>query len=70
MKDGRDRQKVTYNKRVELNDDFQALWNKISQKTRYSVEFKTSELVTLAVGKMNTMAEIKSVLIEITKRGV
>lgn len=68
MKDGRDRQKVTYNKRVELNDDFQALWNKISQKTRYSVEFKTSELVTLAAGKMNTMAEIKPVLIEITKR--
>lgn len=68
VKDGRDRQKVTYNKRVELNDDFQALWNKISQKTRYSVEFKTSELVTLAAGKINTMAEIKSVLIEITKR--
>ena len=68
VKDGRDRQKVTYNKRVELKDDFQALWDKISQKTRYSVEFKTAELVTLAAGKVNTMAEIKPVQIEITKR--
>ncbi len=68
VKNGRDRQKVTYNKRVELNTDFQALWNKISQKTRYSVEFKTSELVTLAAGKVSSMAEIKPVLIEITKR--
>ena len=68
VKNGRDRQKVTYNKRVELNTDFQALWNKISQKTRYSVEFKTAELVTLAAEKVNTMAEIKSVQIEITKR--
>ena len=68
VKDGRKREKVSYDKRVELNDDFQALWNKISQKTRYSVEFTTSELVTLAAGKINTMAEIKRVLIEITKR--
>ena len=68
VKNGRDRQKVSYNKRVELNTDFQALWNKISQKTRYSVEFKTSELVTLAAGKVSSMAEIKSVQIEITKR--
>ena len=68
VKNGRDRQKVSYNKRVELNDDFQTLWDKISQKTRYSVEFKTSELVALASGKVNTMAEIKPVQIEITKR--
>ena len=68
VKNGRDRQKVSYNKRVELNTDFQVLWNKISQKTRYSVEFKTSELVTLAAGKINIMAEIKPVQIEITKR--
>jgi type III restriction enzyme len=68
VKNGRDRQKVSYNKRVELNTDFQVLWDKISQKTRYSVEFKTAELVTHAAGKVNTMAEIKPVLIEITKR--
>ncbi|MEI6653050.1 MAG: restriction endonuclease subunit R, partial [Chlorobiaceae bacterium] len=68
VKNGRDRQKVSYNKRVELNDDFQALWDKIRQKTRYSVEFKTAELVTLAAGKISTMTEIKPVLIEITKR--
>ncbi len=68
VKNGRDRQKVSYNKQVKLNDDFKALWDKISQKTRYSVEFKTAELVTLAAGKVSSMAEIKPVLIEITKR--
>ncbi len=68
VKDARKREKVSYNKRVELNDDFQTLWDKISQKTRYSVEFETAELVRLSVGKINSMPEIKPVLIEITKR--
>ncbi|MBM3422627.1 MAG: DEAD/DEAH box helicase family protein [Chlorobi bacterium] len=68
VRDGRKREKVLYNKRVELNDDFRILWNKISQKTRYSVAFETSELVKLAAEKIGSMAEIKPVLIEITKR--
>jgi type III restriction enzyme len=68
VRDGRKREKVLYNKRVELNDDFRILWNKISQKTRYSVAFETSELVRLAAEKIGSMAEIKPVLIEITKR--
>jgi len=68
VRDGRTREKVLYNKRVELNDDFRILWNKISQKTRYSVAFETSELVRLAAEKIGSMAEIKPVLIEITKR--
>ena len=68
VQNGRDRKKVTYNKRVELNPDFKELWNKISQKTRYSVEFKTEDLIKIAVLKINEMAEIKAVQIEITKR--
>lgn len=70
VKNGRDRQKVTYNKRVELNEEFKILWSKISQKTRYSVEFRTEELVTLAVSKIRQMAEIKQVSIEITRRNL
>lgn len=70
VKDARKRQKVTYNKRVELNPDFKILWDKISQKTRYSVEFKSEELINLASDKLNKMAEIKSVQIEITKRNL
>ena len=67
-KDARKRQPVAYNKRVELNPDFKELWARISQRTRYSVEFKTDELVKLAVGKIKSMAETKAVQIEITKR--
>lgn len=68
VKDGRTRRKVAYNKRVELNPDFKKLWDKISQKTRYSVEFKTAELIERAVEKLKDMPEIKQVQIEITKR--
>jgi len=68
VKDARKRQPVSYNKRIELNPDFKILWDKISQKTRYSVEFKTEELVKLAADKINKMAEVKKVQIEITRR--
>jgi type III restriction enzyme len=65
---GRDRKKVVYSKRVELNPEFKILWDKISQKTRYSVEFETADLVKRAVDKIKVMTEIKKVQIEITKR--
>ncbi len=68
VKDARKRQNVSYNKRVELNADFKTLWDKISQKTRYSVEFKTEKLIELASTKIKNMADIKPVKIEITKR--
>lgn len=68
VKDARKRQKVTYSKRVELNPDFKELWNKLSQKTRYSVEFETQKLIDLAANKATEMPEIKAIQIEITKR--
>jgi len=68
VKDARKRQSVSYNKRIELNADFKILWDKISQKTRYSVEFQTEKLVDIASDKIKTMPEIKRVQIEITKR--
>ena len=68
VKDARKRQKVTYNKRIELNSDFKILWDKISQKTCYSVEFKTEKLIELAALKIKEMAEIKAVQIDITVR--
>ncbi|HHT9146652.1 MAG TPA: restriction endonuclease [Candidatus Wunengus sp. YC61] len=68
VKDARKRQSVTYNKRVELNPDFKTIWDKISQKTRYSVEFKTNDLIKLATDKIKKMADIKQVQIEITRR--
>lgn len=68
VKDARQRRKCSYNKRVELNPDFKALWDKISQKTCYSVEFKTDDLVKLSTDKIKNMAEVKKVQIEITRR--
>lgn len=68
VKDGSKQKPVNYNKRVELNPDFKALWDKISQKTRYSVEFQTGILIERAADKIKKMAETKAVQIEITKR--
>src|SRR3990170_2508397 len=68
VKDARKREHVSYNKRIELNPDFKMLWDKISQKTRYSVEFETRKLIELAAGKIRSMAEIKAVQIEVTRR--
>lgn len=69
VKDGRKRERVTYNKRVELNPDFKALWEKISQKTRYAIAFNTQELIDLASHKLQLMPTIPpvSLLIEHTQ---
>ena len=70
VKDARKRETVRYNKRVELNPEFKALWDKISRKTRYSVEFRSEELVGRAVEKLSKMPPIRPVRIEVTKRTV
>ncbi len=44
------------------------MWDKISKKTKYSVEFKTEELIKRAVDKIKLMSEIRRVQIEVTKR--
>ena len=69
MKDARGRTPVTYNKRVELNPDFKALWEKIRQKTRYAIAFCTQELIDLASHKLQTMPKIQpvSLMIEHTQ---
>jgi type III restriction enzyme len=66
----RERKTLKYNKRVELNDDFKALWDKINKKTRYSVKFSTSDLISRAVEKIKKMEEIEPVKILIDKTQV
>lgn len=68
VKNARTRRLVSYNKRVELNADFKELWDKIKQKTKYSVEFKTHELIEAAVKEVKRMQPTQAVRIEITKR--
>ena len=66
----RDRRELKYNKRVELNEDFRVLWQKISKKTRYSVEFKTAGLIESAAQKIQGMEKIHPVSILIDKTEV
>ena len=68
VENARNRQKISYNKRVELNPDFKILWDKISKRTRYSVEFKTNVLVKHAINQIKKMPEIVPVKIRGFKR--
>ncbi len=70
VENARKRQKISYNKRVELNPDFKILWDKISKRTRYSVEFKTGVLIEHAVNKINKMVDIVPVHIKVSKRSL
>lgn len=69
VKDVRKRAPVSYNKRVELNPDFNSLWQKISQKTRYAIAFGTQQLIDLASHKLRAMPVIQpvSLLVEHTQ---
>ncbi|MDD2630494.1 MAG: DEAD/DEAH box helicase family protein [Limnochordia bacterium] len=66
----RERRTLRYNKRVELNEDFKILWEKISRRTRYSVEFDTEELIERAASKIQHMERIQPVRILIDKTNV
>jgi len=73
----RERRTLKYNKQIELNEDFKILWEKISRKTRYFVEFVTKDFIRNAVAKICKMDSIRPVSIlvnkteiDITKAGV
>lgn len=56
----RERRKGVLKKHRLLDPDFQALWDKIKQKTRYGVKFATAELVTQSAAQLRGMPEIKA----------
>ena len=66
----RERRTLKYNKRVELNPDFKALWERIGHKTRYSVEFDTEDLIQQAAEKIRKMATIQAVRLQVDKTEV
>ncbi|POZ59436.1 Type III restriction-modification system restriction subunit [Dehalococcoides mccartyi] len=68
--DARERRTLKYNKRIELNEDFKSLWEKINKKTRYSVEFETDELIARSVEKISNMEAIQPVRLFIDKTEV
>lgn len=67
IKNHRDRRPQEYNKRVELNPDFQTLWEKISQKTRYHLAFDQQALIDLAADRLSRMQAIKPVAVNVSQ---
>lgn len=63
----RSRRRLTYNKRVELNPEFKALWDRISARTQYRVEFQTADLIVRAAKKIAGMPKIQPVQLLIDK---
>lgn len=59
IKDANKKQKVERNKEIIENNDFIELWNKISEKTVYSVDFDTEELILRCVQSIKDMPKIK-----------
>lgn len=68
--DARKKETVSYQKRVEMNPDFKALWEKIGQKTRYQVRFENPDLIGMALANIADMPAIKPLAITIGKKEV
>ncbi|HNT79593.1 MAG TPA: DEAD/DEAH box helicase family protein [Bacteroidia bacterium] len=70
VKDKGKREKVNLRKGFEADAKFLEIWNKIKFHTRYSVEFKTDELVNIAAKAVREMPETKKPNITSTKKKV
>ena len=70
IKDKGNREKVNFRKGLDADPIFLEIWNKIKPHTRYSVEYKTDELVTLAAKSVKSMPETKRPTITSTKKKV
>jgi type III restriction enzyme len=63
----RERRKGVLNKQRLLDPDFQILWDKIKNKTRYAVKYSTADLVSRSAGELLGMPEIKPPFIRVEK---
>ena len=66
----RDRRKAILKKQRMLDPDFQKLWEKIKQKTRYSVNFATEDLVSRCATELRSMPKIESPIIHVERREI
>lgn len=57
--DKKNRKPVRLNKQVMLTDDFKELWRQISQRTRYSVEYLSVDLIKASGKAMKAMEGIR-----------
>jgi type III restriction enzyme len=63
----RERRTLKFRKEVHLSEDFQNLWSKIKQRTRYRVAFDTDELVDRAVQRIKAQEPIRATRIAMTR---
>ena len=59
VKNARKRQTVRFHKRVTLDPEFRALWDRISRRTRYRVSLDTEKLVSDAVSALREAPPIE-----------
>lgn len=59
IKDANNKVKVKRNKEVIENDDFKELWDKIKDKTVYSVDFDSEVLIQECIKSINNMKKIR-----------
>lgn len=65
--DARKRKAVSFQKAVQLREDFGELWDRIKHRTRYRVQFDTEELVKRAVERIKDLPPIKALEMHTTK---
>jgi len=52
--DSRKKINLKYNKKIELDSEFEEMWKEISQKTSFSVKFDTSKLIDYAIQRFKS----------------
>ena len=57
--DARQKRLLSFKKAVALTPEFEELWNRISRKTAYAVEFETDELIKQASSRLKDMERIR-----------
>jgi len=70
VKNRGDRQKVNFRKGFEADPKFLQIWEKIQFHTRYSVDYKTDELIAMSAKAVKNMPETKKPSIKSTKKKV
>jgi len=70
IKNKRERRKVNLKKGWRLDPNFQALWERIKHKTRYSVHYSTDELTKRAVNEMKRLPAIEPPKIRVQRARV
>lgn len=70
VKNRGDRQKVRFRKGFEADPKFLQIWEKIQFHTRYSVEYKTDELIAMSAKAVKNMPETKKPAIKSIKKKV